>query len=472
MPRTARAAAKNITKVFDNMAVGKIFSKLNINMGDRWVIFTRNIRDLMSQYRYAIVIGLFSIFLLYLLYGLISNFIKNNTTNTINPDGTITANLSIEDMKKEIVQFQKLDPSSEEKVTKYNALKAQLDALEKQGKWASDVAQLKTILNTEYYRGFNIVLVDNLIEQNVYTFSSLEKNTVGIPMSIFYNRSFTVAGDKGTILGGISDDVRGNNITYSLGKTAKACSLNLLKDGVYCAGTDNTVFNTTKAGSEDVKIEGGNFPEGIVDLGTFGSSNFYVLLKNTSLANDGVYMMKYSNMLGSQVAFSQGVLLTLTDKSLAASLPNAFNTFTIDGTFLMWSPDAKALYQMFRNSAGQPLNWRQVNLNGGTNIGDGYSENVKPISFLNSKYVYLFDKVNQTLTVYTSNPTKTNDAYISSYGLNYMMRINFGIPNNTIIDVTVDEADGKQTLYVLHNEGIAKFVLSDYIQNMPTTTAN
>lgn len=70
--------------------------------------------------------------MLYLLYGLVANFIRNNTTNTINPDGTVTANLSIEDIKKEIVNFQKLDPSSEEKLTKYNALKAQLDALEDQ----------------------------------------------------------------------------------------------------------------------------------------------------------------------------------------------------------------------------------------------------------------------------------------------------------------------------------------------------
>lgn len=251
----------------------------------------------MSQYRYALVIGLFSLFLLYLLYGLVVNFIRNNTTNTINPDGTITANLSIEDIKKEIVQFQKLDPSTEEKVTKYNALKQQLDALEKEGKWKNDVAQLKTILNTEYYRGFNIMLVDNLVEQNVYTFSSLEKSTIGIPLNIFYNRSFYVAGDKGAILAGISDDVRGNNITYSLGQTAETCTLNLLRDGVYCASTDNRIFNTTKAGSEDVKIEGGNFPEGIIDLDTFGSSNFYVLLKNANLAEDGVYVAKYSNLL-------------------------------------------------------------------------------------------------------------------------------------------------------------------------------
>lgn|GEM_PF-220960 len=273
------------------------------------------------------------------------------------------------------------------------------------------------------------------------------------------------------ILGGISDDVRGNNITYSLGQTATTCSQNLLRDGVYCASNDNRVFNTTKAGSEDLKIDGGNFPEGIVAVGTFGSSNFYTLLRNASLASDGVYMMKYSNMLGSQVAFSQGVILELADKSLTASLPNGFTNFGIDGTFLLRSPDTKSLYQMFRNAAGQPLNRRQVTLNGGTNIGDGYSENVKPISFLTSKYVYLFDKKNQTFTVYTSNPLKTNDAYISSYALNYVMRVNFSIPNNTIIDVTVNEDNGQQMLYVLHNEGVAEFNLSDYMQNFAQSTS-
>lgn len=465
LPKVTRAAGKNLGKMLSGASVGKMFSGLNMKMGDRWMMVGRNLREMMSQYRYAIVIGLFGLFLLYLVYGLISNFIRNNTTNTIGSDGTITSTLTIDDIKKEIVQFQKLDPSTEEKVTKYNALREQLNALEKQGKWANDVAQLKTILNTEYYRGFNIVLADNLTEQNVYTFTSLEKNTIGIPLSIFYNRSFTVAGDKGIILEGISDDVRGNNITYSLGQTAKACSMNLLRDGVYCTSNDNRVFNTTKAGSEDVKIEGGNFPEGIIDVGVFGSSNFYVLLRNTNLANDGVYMMKYSNMLGSQVSFSQGALLSLTEKSLASMLPNGFNSFAIDGTFLLWSPDKKTLYQMSRAAAGQPLNYREVPLNGGTNIGDGYSESVKPIAFTNSKYVYLFDKVNQTLTVYSSNPVKTNDAYAAGYSLNYVMRINFAIPNNTVIDATVDEGDGKQVLYVLHNEGVAKFNLSDYMQN-------
>lgn len=142
----------------------------------------------------------------------------------------------------------------------------------------------------------------------------------------------------------------------------------------------------------------------------------------------------------------------MTDQSLTSSVPNGFSSLSIDGTFLLWSPDSKGLYQLYRNSAGQPLNWRPITLNGGINIGDGYSENVKPISFVNSKYVYFFDKVNQTFTVYTSSPLKTNSAYTAGYALNYVMRINFSVPNNTIIDATVDESDGKQTLYILHNE--------------------
>lgn len=150
-------------------------------------------------------------------------------------------------------------------------------------------------------------------------------------------------------------------------------------------------------------------------------------------------------------------------------MQNGFSAFAIDGTFLLWSQDNKQLYQMSRNSAGQSLMMRPVPLNGGTNIGDGYSDAVKPIAPIGSKYVYLFDKRNQTLTVYQSNPFKTNDAYTNSYGLTYIMRMNFAIANNSVIDVTVDESNGKQILYVLHNEGVAKFVLSDYMQNFAQT---
>lgn len=129
---------------------------------------------------------------------------------------------------------------------------------------------------------------------------------------------------------------------------------------------------------------------------------------------------------------------------------------------------------MYRDASAKSLSVREVPLNGGADIGDGYSETVKILALPTSKYVYLFDKKNQSFTVYTSAPLKTNDAYTSSYSLEYVMRVNFAVPNNTIIDAAIDENNGKQTLYVLHNEGVAKIIISDYIQNFAASqdTAN
>jgi hypothetical protein len=90
------------------------------------------------------------LFLLFVLWSIVHGWIKNSATQTINPDGTITASLSIEDIKKSIADFQKLDPSSEEKANKYNALVKELQRIQLEGKWANDVTQLKKILDTEY----------------------------------------------------------------------------------------------------------------------------------------------------------------------------------------------------------------------------------------------------------------------------------------------------------------------------------
>ena len=399
-----------------------------------------------------------------------TNFVKNNSGTTTNLSTTVTSSFTIDDIKKEIADFQKLDPTSSQKIAKYKTIRTQLDTLDKEGKWTSDVAQLKTILNTEYYRGFNIVLVNQITDQNVYNFSSLEKNTIGVPLQLFYNKSFSVAGDKGVVLGGISDDVRGTNVTYSLGMTAATCTTNLLKNGIYCIAPDGTIFNTTKAGSEDVQVQGETFPEGVVGLSTFGSSNFYVLVKNTSNNNNGVYVIKYTNALGSETNFNPGVSLPLIDKGIVSQLPAGFSSLTIDGTFLLWSADKKTLYQMSRSANASQLDIRPVPIKGGTDIDNGFSDSVKPITFADSKYVYLFDKKSQSLSVYTTNPVKTNDAYTTSYTLTYLMRMSFSIPNNTVVDAAIDETSGREILYILHNDGIAKFDLTDYLSSFASGT--
>jgi hypothetical protein len=73
-------------------------------------------------------------------------------------------------------------------------------------------------------------------------------------------------------------------------------------------------------------------------------------------------------------------------------------------------------------------------------MASSYSDDVKVLSFFNSSYVFIFDKKNQTFTVYRSNPPKTNDRFTSSYTLSYVMRLQFDLGQNTILDAAVTQA--------------------------------
>ncbi len=86
------------------------------------------------------------------MWSIIHSRLKNTASQHINTDGTVTAALSIDDIKKEISAFQKLDPTSDEKAAKYNAIIKELQRIQADGKWASDVQVLKKIIDTEYYQ--------------------------------------------------------------------------------------------------------------------------------------------------------------------------------------------------------------------------------------------------------------------------------------------------------------------------------
>lgn len=96
-----------------------------------------------------------------------------------------------------------------------------------------------------------------------------------------------------------------------------------------------------------------------------------------------------------------------------------------------------------------------------------YSNNVKIISTTNSRYVYFFDKENQTFTVYESRPLKTNDQYSSSYNLYYLFRFGFDLGTTKVIDITIPEATGeKPEMYILTTNGINKVRLYEFIESM------
>jgi hypothetical protein len=58
--------------------------------------------------------------------------------------------ITIQDIKRELSLFQRIDPSSDEKMTSYQKILSQLQLLEQNGKRPNDVAELKKILQAEY----------------------------------------------------------------------------------------------------------------------------------------------------------------------------------------------------------------------------------------------------------------------------------------------------------------------------------
>lgn len=82
--------------------------------------------------QFIILAALTGVFVLFVLWSIVHGWIKNTTTQTINSDGTVTAALSIEDIKKEISIFQKLDPTSDEKGVKYNTIIKELQRIQQE----------------------------------------------------------------------------------------------------------------------------------------------------------------------------------------------------------------------------------------------------------------------------------------------------------------------------------------------------
>lgn len=95
-----------------------------------------------------------------------------------------------------------------------------------------------------------------------------------------------------------------------------------------------------------------------------------------------------------------------------------------------------------------------------------YSEDVKILTHANTKFVLLFDKKNQTITAYTSNPLKTNTAFQYQYALTYAFRLSFDLPTaSKIIDATIAEDTGNSpVLYMLNAQWVYQVNLDVYIK--------
>ena len=140
--------------------------------------------------------------------------------------------MTIDDIKKDIALFQTLDPTGEEKAMKYHDLLEKLTILESKGKWMEDIAQLKKLLQSEYYKGFNISYISSLSKfddpaagkkSSILTFNDSEKSSLGDIQSISMNKNMLIAGTKSALVGAMDDNLRGVVVDYTFpdGETLK-----------------------------------------------------------------------------------------------------------------------------------------------------------------------------------------------------------------------------------------------------------
>jgi hypothetical protein len=232
----------------------------------------------------------------------------------------------------------------------------------------------------------------------------------------------------------------------------KKCSQDLSRAGLYCFDDTNNIYRVSAWSIQPVQWNDSiTLPTDIQDIWIFGKSNLYLLIN--PISNGGVDVIKrLRNEVGSMTVFKESIGYSAsTDWSGNVA---TFNSMMIDGTFLVWSPTDKKLYQLRRDTNPTKLNQRMIPMQWWDNNIVTYSSNVKVITYPSSNYVYLFDKDNQTFTVYKWSPLKTNTANINSYVLTYVMRYNFDVTNK-IIDVTVPEnAWDKPIIYVMNSQWI------------------
>lgn len=87
-----------------------------------------------------------------------------------------------------------------------------------------DVAQLKKVLQSEYYKGFNISYISSLTKfddpangrkSTILTLNASEKSSLGALKGIYMSRNMIIAGTTSALVGVVDDNLRGNVVEYN-----------------------------------------------------------------------------------------------------------------------------------------------------------------------------------------------------------------------------------------------------------------
>ncbi len=460
-----QSSAKSLTARFGKM--GKYRSKVGK--------FTGKLTSSLSLNKYYITVGVLVILVLFMLYSVLNQLLEKQNVDKFLTSSGVEVTLTIDKLKNEIYEFKTMNPKSNQKSQKYAEIVKKIELLRGKEKWLDDIANLEKILQKDYYDGFNIHLVSDMnifndvslgISAKTLSFNTTELEKLGTLKTINYQKGIFVGGEKGALIDALNDGSRGALIEYLIENPMQACTINLLRNGLYCYSTTSELFNVTKEGIVPVTIVDNELPDTIGGIEVYGKLNLYIFQPNLNSSLPGVFTTKYTNERGSQVSFTRPRNYTLIDVQTGAvqEVNGEFASTAIDGNFLLWSN--QKLYQLWRPTGASVLDVRQVPLIGGDKLSS-LSENVKVISHYGSKYVYLFDKENASFAVYASDPSKTLEKSEKSYSLTYLFSFKFDLADGEeVVDIAVDSnAVQKPEGYILTTKGVYKVNLYSFIDS-------
>jgi hypothetical protein len=426
--------------------------------------------------KYYVTIAILSIVILFMLYNVLWQLLNTSNQSVFTTSSGTVIDITIEDIKKDIYMFQQMDPTSDQKWVKYNEIVEKLWMLEDKGRRLEDVESLKWIIQNDYYKGFNIIRLENLsqlddpatgIKTRHIAFNPTEKEKLGDGLIINYERSINVWWTQWALIGAVNDGARWSLVEYAIEDTIKGCSSNLLRDGLYCYTIDGRIFSVTKAGIEPlITSDLWWFPDTVWWIWVYGKANLYVFQPNLHSSLSGTFVSRYRNTVWSQTSYQEGQNYAVTaGYESGMQLNSDFASMAIDSTFLTW--ESGKLYQLRRPGYGTLLDIREIKLMWWDQVTNKYSDDVKVIAYLNSKYVYLFDRTNQTFAAYTSKPLKTNDQYNTQYDLYYLFSFKFDLASEDVLDITISENSGNRPeMYILTTEWVNKVNLYEYIDSL------
>ena len=430
----------------------------------------QNMKRQLSENKIYVVGFVLVILMFIFLYSLASQILNNNShNNKFQTSAGTYIDINIEDLENDIVEFKTLDASSNLKSAKYTEISQKLQFLEEQWKWLEDVAELKSQLRENYYEGFRITQfktendLNNIAGKNtqVLIFNASEVDKLWDLHSITVPKNMMIAWSKWAIIDASSDTSRWYLQQYNLTKPLQSCISALNSNWLYCYNDEWEIYMVSKTWITPVNTEDWSFRKGIWWLWTFSSKNLYVF-KSTVSSLDNMLLTRYQH----NSDWTYANFKWWSSYSINASGVDfwTFSSFDIDENFFWWANWKLYLFRR-EDLAWTTLNYREINIKWSNPLTDSYSDNVKVIVPGNSRYIYTYDKDQQLLTIYNTEPTKENKSN-NSYQLVYLLSLKFDIEWVNVYDVDIPWEWNKPELYVLSSKWVNKIPLYEYLESI------